>query len=220
MNDAPRIIGSIPLQTASAGKTWSYTLPSGLFADEDANDTLRLAAFSGAGFSLPSWITFNASTLTFSASPTEAERGSHVLLVNATDKAGSTARLNFTLDVIGNKWHNYSLRQDVDNSNFVSPIDSLHVLNYLNLGNPVDGPLREIPNAYLYDVNNDKFVTPLDSLLVLNYLNLRTGGGEGEALLTNIPNEQGLRQSEKPMDELDAAFDLLAWDRERRKGIR
>ncbi len=220
VNDAPRIIGSIPLQTVSAGKTWSYTLPSGLFADEDANDTLRLGAFSGAGFSLPSWIAFNASTSTFSASPTEAERGSHVLLVNATDKAGSTARLNFTLDVIGNKWHNYSLRQDVDNSNFVSPIDSLHVLNYLNLGNPVDGPSREIPNAYLYDVNNDKFVTPLDSLLVLNYLNLRTGGGEGEVSWPEHQVKVDLGQGPDSAREIDAALELLAWDRERRKGAR
>jgi hypothetical protein len=73
---------------------------------------------------------------------------------------------------------------DVNADGFVSPIDALQVINYLNnpakprqLTLPVNQPLP----PYI-DVNGDGVVSPLDALLVINFLNaLRSGSGEGES---------------------------------------
>ncbi len=60
---------------------------------------------------------------------------------------------------------------DVNFDGYITPIDALLVVNYLNIGgtrNP------------RFDVNRDGHVTPLDALLVVNYLNRMSGVGQGE----------------------------------------
>ncbi|GIX00191.1 MAG: hypothetical protein KatS3mg111_3523 [Pirellulaceae bacterium] len=68
---------------------------------------------------------------------------------------------------------------DVNADGFVSPIDALLVINYLNLSG--GGPVSGLPSPPPYrDVNGDNFITPLDALIVINALNSRAGG-EGES---------------------------------------
>ncbi len=71
--------------------------------------------------------------------------------------------------------------RDVNADGFITPIDALLVINFLNLqgsrsvvGLPAPPPYR--------DVNGDNFISPVDALLVINYLNNRgrSGSGEGE----------------------------------------
>ena len=72
--------------------------------------------------------------------------------------------------------------RDVNADGFITPIDALLVINFLNTNNggrsvvglPAPPPYR--------DVSGDNFISALDALLVINYLNTRgrSGGGEGE----------------------------------------
>ena len=93
---------------------------------------------------------------------------------------------DYVITVVNNAYQNPRNRFDVNNDTFVSPIDVLQVINYLNR-NPTSPPLPlnpATPVPPFVDVNGDSFVTPLDVLLVINELNLRTLGlsasGEGE----------------------------------------
>ena len=71
---------------------------------------------------------------------------------------------------------------DVNADGFVSPIDALQVINYLNSGKPrtLTLPVNQPLPPYV-DVNGNGEVSPLDALLVINFLNAaRTRGGSGE----------------------------------------
>jgi hypothetical protein len=97
---------------------------------------------------------------------------------------------DYVITVGNNAYQNPTNQFDVNNDTFVSPIDVLQVINYLNR-NPGQistqlpiNPTTPVP-PYV-DVNGDSFVTPLDVLLVINELNLRSrarsAGGEGESV--------------------------------------
>ena len=88
---------------------------------------------------------------------------------------------DYKLLIQGNPYSNPSNKLDVNNDNFVSPIDALQIINFLNINQttqltiPVNRPLP----PYL-DVNGDGFVSPNDALIVINFLNARAANGEGE----------------------------------------
>ncbi len=104
-------------------------------------------------------------------------------------------------------WQNPIEALDVNADGFISPLDALLIINYMNahpgdsaLPNPPIPPL--VPPPYL-DTTGDNLVTPLDALLVINYLNAAAAGGqsnaageaEGEAgslaSATSIPSDFG-----------------------------
>ncbi|CAN1497043.1 VCBS repeat [Burkholderiaceae bacterium] len=68
-NDAPVVAAAIPDQIAVLGTPFSYTLPAGTFSDPDG--TLTYTVTRGDGTALPTWVTFNAATRTFSGTPTD-----------------------------------------------------------------------------------------------------------------------------------------------------
>lgn len=80
--------------------------------------------------------------------------------------------------------------RDVNNDGYVSPIDVLTLVNYINVNGAVDlasrsaaGGEGEATATYYYDVNGDHKVSPLDVLAVINFLNTtpRGASAEGEA---------------------------------------
>jgi hypothetical protein len=86
-------------------------------------------------------------------------------------------------------WHNTAISEDVNKDGFVTPIDALLVINYIDVN---VGPGKLLPDGQLpprspadigipplVDVNDDGFVAPIDALRVVNFINL--GDGEGEA---------------------------------------
>ncbi len=80
-------------------------------------------------------------------------------------------------------YHNADFPEDVNHGGWVSPLDVLIVINYIN-GQGEELPPAPVPPAtpeYYYDVDADGKVTANDVLLVINYLNLRLAGGEGES---------------------------------------
>ncbi|WP_206955959.1 putative Ig domain-containing protein [Trinickia acidisoli] len=95
--EAPTVGQALGTQTIAAGNPWSYTLPASLFSETVAGDTLTYQATLANGNPLPSWLTFNAETQTFSGMPTDQTTGALVLTVSATDMGGLTT--NTTLNV-------------------------------------------------------------------------------------------------------------------------
>ncbi|QDV27539.1 GEVED domain-containing protein [Aureliella helgolandensis] len=71
---------------------------------------------------------------------------------------------------------------DVSNDGFISPIDVLQVITYLNSGRPNQLTLPVNTDFQFLDVNGDGVVAPIDALVVINYLNSLSPvvGGEGE----------------------------------------
>jgi VCBS repeat-containing protein len=96
------------------------------------------------------------------------------------DDSGSPSNVaNVSVRVMNSRWENPLSKLDVSGDGFISPIDALLIINYLNSGAPSFLPGTGIaPPPYL-DPSGDEFVTALDALLVINHLN-SNASGEGE----------------------------------------
>ncbi|OFX97570.1 MAG: hypothetical protein A2W90_09655 [Bacteroidetes bacterium GWF2_42_66] len=90
VNDAPVLAGNIDPQKAEVGKAFLYTLPSGLFTDIDEGDELTYSVTAKTG-SFPGWLSFDSSTLSFSGTPGESDKGNFLLKITVTDKSGESA---------------------------------------------------------------------------------------------------------------------------------
>lgn len=88
-NDAPQVAIPLPDQTAatSGNTSYSWQVPAGSFVDVDGGDTLSYAASLADGSPLPSWMTFDAGTQTFSGRVPRTATGSLDIQVSATDAA-------------------------------------------------------------------------------------------------------------------------------------
>ncbi|PWI50942.1 adhesin, partial [Rhizobium phaseoli] len=105
-NDAPVLAVQTATQNATLGSAFSFTLPSTTFSDVDSGETLTYSATAADGTALPSWLSFNASTRTFSGTPTTA--GNYGVKVTATDIGGLSANETFTITA-GSAPSTYSL---------------------------------------------------------------------------------------------------------------
>ena len=74
-NDAPVLAAQTSDQSASVGSAFSLTLPAGTFTDVDCGTLSPTAATATDGSPLPAWLTFNASTRTFSGTPSYDRHG-------------------------------------------------------------------------------------------------------------------------------------------------
>ena len=90
-NDAPVALLTLAPQAAVEQQPFTYTLPAGVFADIDAGDSLSYTLTQADGSALPAWLTFNATDMTVSGTPTGEAVGGLELLLIATDTAGATA---------------------------------------------------------------------------------------------------------------------------------
>ena len=111
--------------------------------------------------------------------------GDEVVLITATATGyqGANGSLRIIDEETKKPGTNPRLTLDVNNDGFISPLDSLLILNRLNLGGTI--PLTEF--GRFYDTSGDLIVSPLDALRVINYLNLfgtTQGEGDGEGLVT------------------------------------
>jgi len=91
---------------------------------------------------------------------------------------------NVNIDVVASLFQNPRNRFDVNNDTFVSPIDALIVINYLNL-RPVPPLSTTLPPNFL-DVDGSGFVSAIDVLQVINFLNARVNGASAEGE-SNVP---------------------------------
>jgi hypothetical protein len=90
---------------------------------------------------------------------------------------------DYSVRLTANPYQNASNPLDVNGDGFVSPIDVLQLVNYLNFngGGRLPFPVAFAIPPYL-DVDGDGSVGPLDVLTVINYINSNStgGGAEGE----------------------------------------
>ncbi|SPP93895.1 DUF4082 domain-containing protein [Bradyrhizobium vignae] len=95
---APVLTNQTPDQNATVGSAFSLTLPANTFTDSDG-DPLAYAATLANGSALPAWLTFNASTRTFSGTPTSSNVGTISVKTSATDPGGFSASETFNIAV-------------------------------------------------------------------------------------------------------------------------
>lgn len=97
-NQAPVVATALLDQSATENTSFSYAVPATSFTDPD-NDSLSYTATLTDGSALPAWLSFNATNLTFSGTPTSTASGNYNVLVKATDPAGASVSDSFALVV-------------------------------------------------------------------------------------------------------------------------
>jgi len=68
-NHAPVLSSALPDQTIAEGTPFSFTVPTTTFTDPDTGDTLTYSAMLADGSELPSWLSFDTLTQTFTGTP-------------------------------------------------------------------------------------------------------------------------------------------------------
>jgi hypothetical protein len=98
-NDAPTIANAIADQAATEDSAFSYTVPSNAFNDVDVGDTLTYSVTSA----LPGWLSFDATTRTFSGTPAVGDVGNLDVTLRATDSAGAFVEdvVRVTTSIVG-----------------------------------------------------------------------------------------------------------------------
>ena len=96
-NSAPTVASAIANQAAVEGRAFSFTFAANTFSDANSGDTLSYTATQDDGTELPSWLTFTASTRTFSGTPRAADVGTVTVKVTASD---GTHSVSATFDIV------------------------------------------------------------------------------------------------------------------------
>lgn len=102
INDVPTLVNAIPDQTATAVLPFTFTLAGNSFNDADANDRLTYTTVLTNGNSLPTWLSFDTNSRTFSGTPSATDVGNLDIKVTAIDSQGATAEDTFNLQVVAN----------------------------------------------------------------------------------------------------------------------
>lgn len=95
-NQAPVVSNSLVDKVATVGANLTYTFASNTFTDSNG-DALTYTATLANGSSLPSWLSFNAATRTFSGVPPTT--GTETIRVTANDGKGGLVSDDFLLSV-------------------------------------------------------------------------------------------------------------------------
>lgn len=98
VNHAPVVATALLDQNATENTPFNYAVPTTSFTDPD-NDSLSYTATLADGSALPAWLSFNATNLTFTGTPTSTASGNYNVLVKATDPAGASVSDSFALAV-------------------------------------------------------------------------------------------------------------------------
>ena len=98
VNDPPTVANAIPDQTATQGAAFSFQFAANTFDDVD-DATLAYTAVEDGEGALPSWLSFDAGTRTFSGTPAAADAGTVSVKVTASDDDGASASDAFVITV-------------------------------------------------------------------------------------------------------------------------
>lgn len=98
-NNLPFLTTPIDEQNTDEGQPFSFTLPANSFIDLD-NDSITYSVTEGSWNSeLPSWLSFDPDTLTFSGNPTSQDIAYLEINLFATDSRGGVTKTTFNLIV-------------------------------------------------------------------------------------------------------------------------
>ena len=100
-NDAPILVTSAPDVMAHEGEPLSISLPANMFRDMDQGDILGYIARQSSGAALPTWLSFDASTLKLSGTPPAFLVGQSLdIELVAIDRTGASASDVMRISVI------------------------------------------------------------------------------------------------------------------------
>ncbi|MBW4612884.1 MAG: tandem-95 repeat protein [Desmonostoc vinosum HA7617-LM4] len=99
VNDTPTLVQAIANQTTLEDGFFSFQIPANTFIDIDANDQLTYSAALANGNPLPSWLSFDSNSLTFSGTPSDPDIGTISIKVTATDTSNASIDDIFNLTV-------------------------------------------------------------------------------------------------------------------------
>lgn len=99
VNEAPTVVVPLANQTAVEDTAFTFVVPGSTFTDVDAGDVLTYSATLAGGAPLPSWLSFDPITRTFSGTPLNSNVDTLALTVMVTDQGNLSALTNFTLAI-------------------------------------------------------------------------------------------------------------------------
>ena len=148
VNDAPTLANAISDQSVDEDSALSFSMPSDTFNDVDAGDSLTYSATLSDGSDLPSWLSFDATNLTFSGTPLNENVGSLEIIVTATDGSSVSVTDTFTLTV---------------NNTNDAPTEI--VLSSLGVPEQIDGVIvgavsttdDDVGDTHTYSISDDRF---------------------------------------------------------------
>jgi trimeric autotransporter adhesin len=98
-NDAPTLANPIADQFIEEGQLWTFSVPADTFSDIDPGEQLVLSASLSSGAALPSWMSFDGVSRTFSGTPPNGGERIFSVRVTATDSFNATVQEHFVVDV-------------------------------------------------------------------------------------------------------------------------
>ena len=119
LNDAPTVEHPIPDQRAKEGCRFDYVIAACVFADLDVHDTLTYRAMLANGDPLPSWLSFDPVSMTFSGTPPDGGDCVLHIKVIASDEHNATAVDQFDLVIAEEHHHDHHYRFHDDDANAV-----------------------------------------------------------------------------------------------------
>ena len=172
---------------------------------EDPGDVVAKAAAAqraAVSFSIPTAVDGRDGEIPVTCSHASGDEfpiGSTTVTCTANDQSGNASTYNFAVIV--------RRAEDVDQDDFITPSDALHVINKLLTDGPgsISTTALDSPDAWL-DVDNDGYLSPSDALAVLNWLLAPPDEeeAEGEAMQFEFvgaaPSEMAFRPSAEPTD--------------------
>jgi len=99
VNDAPTVANAIAGQNATEDAAFNFQFAANTFADVDVGDILAYSAQLAGGDALPTWLSFDAVTRTFSGIPLNGDVGTVSIDVMASDGNGGTVTNTFDIVV-------------------------------------------------------------------------------------------------------------------------
>lgn len=99
LQEPPYINKEIGIQKAVKEELYEFTFDDDVFIEEDAGDEITFSATLEDDSDLPSWLSFNGSTRTFSGTPTVNDLDTVYIKILAVDNAENTASLTFRLEI-------------------------------------------------------------------------------------------------------------------------
>jgi hypothetical protein len=99
MNLPPAVVHAIADQQALEKSAFTFTVPADAFADPNVGQALTYSAALADGSALPSWLSFDAQTRTFSGTPMQVDVGTVDVRITATDSGGLAADDTLALTV-------------------------------------------------------------------------------------------------------------------------
>ncbi len=160
-NFIPYLKNYIPDQKDTVGKLFTYTIPDSIFIDDDGNHTLRYSATLSNGNPLPSWLSFDSLTRTFSGTPIAT--GNIYIKIKVTDTAMVSISDIFKLTIVAQPVHIDEDQGNIPNKLRLYP-------NYPNPFNPSTTiefslPENEIVSLKIYNSIGQLVTTLLDQAM-------------------------------------------------------